>query len=317
MERMTLNETIANLSSLYEELNNRWLNDTCSVSVYQVSRQKEYRDSYEKLKSTNIESLALRVITDSVNETVLGRLRNLIAENIRIYETRQDDFNQFDFDKLYPLWERYLFDNKRELLLKDKETIKDYHYPTEQERKLLLEENQFDLNQLDNDRNELYRTESLCIRQNYYSLISDISCSFGKILDSYFPIEKEKTPKEIKPVINPGLYFDMKRVSAIHHECNNIQFENLTEVDFYAILNLQPTNAKLSIKSGEKTRMSFLIHKLYEYLKTDNKKEWRTAILEVAGIDEKYYNSKYKEPESEISSRKSESFAQRINRIFE
>jgi hypothetical protein len=317
MERITFNEVIANLSSLYEELNNRWLNDTCSVSVYQVSRQKEYHDFHEKLKSTNIESLALRVITDSVNEKVLSRLRNLIAENIRIYETRHDDFNQIDFDKLYPLWEKHLFGNKRALLLKDKETIKDYPYPTEQERKLLLEENQFDLNQLDNERSELYRTESLCIRQNYYPMIHDISCSFVRILNSYFPVEKEKTPKEIKSAIAPGLYFDMKLVSSIHHECNNIQFENLSEVDFYAILNLQSTNAELSIKSGEKTRMSFLIYKLYEYLKTDNKKDWRTAILEVASIDEKYYNSKYKEPESEIPSRKSESFAQRINRIFE
>lgn len=152
---------------------------------------------------------------------------------------------------------------------------------------------------------------------NQFGNIHKMGCSFISLLDNYFPIEKEKTPKEIKPAIVPGLYFDMKLVSAIHHECNNIQFENLTEVDFYAILNLQSTNVELSIKSGEKTRMSFLIYKLYEYLKTDNKKDWRTAILKIAGIDEKYYNSKYKEPESEIPSRKSESFAQRINRIFE
>lgn len=153
--------------------------------------------------------------------------------------------------------------------------------------------------------------------ENMFVHINELSCSFIHLLENYFPTEKEKTLKEIKPAIAPGLYFDMKLVSAIHHECNNIQFENLTELDFYTILNLQPKNAELSIKSGEKTRMSFLIYKLYEYLKTDNKKDWRTAILEVAGIDEKYYNSKYKEPESEIPSRKSESFAQRINRIFE
>jgi hypothetical protein len=152
--------------------------------------------------------------------------------------------------------------------------------------------------------------------ENMFGRIYELSCSFIDLLGNYFTIEKEKTPKEIRPV-TPGLYFDMKLASSIHHECNNIQFENLTEIDFYAILNLQPTNTKLSVKTGEKTRMCYLIYKLYEYIKTDNRKEWRTTILGVAGIDEKYYNSKYKEPESEISSRKSESFAQRINRLFE
>jgi hypothetical protein len=152
--------------------------------------------------------------------------------------------------------------------------------------------------------------------ENMFGRIFELSCSFIDLLGNYFPIEKEKTPKEIRPV-TPGLYFDMKLASSIHHECNYIQFENLTEIDFYAILNLQPTNTKLSVKTGEKTRMCYLIYKLYEYIKTDNRKEWRTTILGVAGIDEKYYNSKYKEPESEIPSRKSESFAQRINRLFE
>jgi hypothetical protein len=152
---------------------------------------------------------------------------------------------------------------------------------------------------------------------NVFGNISELSISFLSLLDNYYPVERKKEQAEVKPSIKPGLYFDMKLVSAIHHECNNIQFENLTEVDLYAILNLQPTNAKLTVKSGERTRMCYLIYRLYEFLKTDNKAGWRTAILDAADIDDKYYKSKYKEPESEIPSRKSESFAQRINKIFE
>jgi hypothetical protein len=152
---------------------------------------------------------------------------------------------------------------------------------------------------------------------NVFGDISELSHSFISLLDNYYPVERKKEQAEIKPTIKPGLYFDMKLVSAIHHECNNVQFENMTEVDFYAILNLQPTNAKFIVKPRECARMCYLIYRLYEFLKTDNKAEWRTAILISADIKDTYYKSKYKEPESEIPSRKSESFAQRINKIFE
>lgn len=149
--------------------------------------------------------------------------------------------------------------------------------------------------------------------ENLFGYIYKQGCSFIDLLDNYFPAEKEKKLTKVKP----GNYFDMKLVSLIHNECNNIQFENLSEIDLYAILNLQSTNAKLIIKTGERTRMCYLIYKLYEYLKTESRKDWRITILEFAGIEKKYYDSKYKEPESEIPSRKSESFAQRISKIFE
>lgn len=190
-----IHTVIAELAGLYDDLNKRWSNDTCSTDVYQVYRQKEYKEAFDKLKAVNIESITLKVLADNVNDKVLGRLRGLIADNINIYETRRDEFNSIDFDKLYLLWEAHLFGLKRELLLKDKETIKGYPYPTERERDLLLKENQHDINELDNERGDLYKTDSPWIRQNYYGKIYDISRSFASILDSYFPAEKEIEPK--------------------------------------------------------------------------------------------------------------------------
>lgn len=309
-------EVISSLTEIYESLNKNWSSVPCTVNAYLVFRQEKYYEAYQKLKAVNIESLALGIITNALDEKILIRLRNLLNENVQIYKIRQSDFTGIDFDKAYSLHEKQLFASKLELLAKDREIIQDYPYPTERERQMLLKENTTERNLLENERFDYIRSNTWMLK-DYYTLIYEISRKSLSIIDSYFPIEKEKVSKEIKkPAIKPGLYFDMKLISSIHHECNNIQFENLTEVDFYAILNLQPTNAELSVKPGEKTRMSFLIYKLYEHLKTDNKKEWRTAILEATDIDEKYYGSKYKDPESEIPSRKSESFAQRINRIF-
>jgi len=317
MQSCDLHTVIAELASLYDNLNGRWANDTCSTDAYQVYRQKEYRDAYEQLKGANIESIALKIIADSVSEKIFGRLRGLIADNIQIYETRRDEFNSIGFDGLYQLWEDHLFADKRARLLKDREIIADYPYPTEQERKLLLEENQRDINELDNERNDLRRADALWIGKDYYQPIYELSRSFTAILDSYFPGEEEKTvPKEIRPTIKPGAYFDMKLVSAIHNQCNNIQFNNITETDLYSALNLQPANTPLTVKPGERTRMCYLIHKLYEHLKTDNRTEWRAALLKNLEIREDFYKSKYKEPVAEIPSRKSESFAQRIDRIF-
>ncbi len=316
-----IHTVIAELAGLYDDLNGRWANDPCATDAYQVYRQKEYRDAYERLKEKNIESIVLKIIADSVSEKVLGRLRGLIADNIRIYEARREDFNGIGFDKLYQLWEDYLFADKRALLLHDRETIADYPYPTERERKLLLEENRRDMNALDNERNEFRRADALWISKNYYQPIYELSRSFAAILDSYFPDEKEKTRQkerpEATPAIKPGAYFDMKLVSAIHNQCNNIQFDNITETDLYSALNLQPVNTILTVKPGERTRMCYLIHKLYEHLKTDNRTAWRDTMLKMLDIREDFYKSKYKEPVSEIPSRKSESFAQRIDRIFE
>ncbi|MDR2130885.1 MAG: hypothetical protein LBP56_06960 [Odoribacteraceae bacterium] len=152
--------------------------------------------------------------------------------------------------------------------------------------------------------------------ENVFSQIYELGCAFISLLDNYFPVEKEKEQQKITSPLRTGVYFDMQLVSQIHNECNNIQFENLSEIDLYALLNLQPTNSQLKVKSREGTRMCYLIFKLYDYLKTDNRSDWRAAILESASIKEDYYQSKYKEPVSEFPSRKSEDFAKRIDRIF-
>lgn len=191
MQAPDIHTAIAELAGLYDELNRRWAADPCSTNVYQVYRQEEYRDVHNKLKAVNIEGIALKIIADSINEKVLSRLRELLADNIRLYETRREEFNGIGFDSLYQLWEEYLFGSKHTLLLNDRDMIKDYPYPTEREREILLKENQSDLNQLDNERYDLRRADAQWIGKDYYGDIYNLSRSFASIIDSYFPLEKE------------------------------------------------------------------------------------------------------------------------------
>lgn len=309
-----MNTLIAEMTNIYSNLNKRWSNDPCNTDVYQSFRQEEYHEAYEKLKTVNIETVVLEIISKSLDGKILARLRSLLKENIEIYLARQSEFSNIDFQEIFSLQEKRLFADKFALLAKDKQDIKEFPYPTEQERQMLLKENQTEKNLLENERNE-YARANIWMIENFYSLIYDITVSFQEIINSYFPLEKEQT--KTKPTMTTGAYFDMKLVSLIHGECNNIQFENLSELDLYALLNLQATNAKLIVRYGERERMCYLIFKLYNYLKTDNKQNWRTEILKSADIKEDYYQSKYKAPVSEVPSKKSKEFAERIDKIFQ
>lgn len=139
-----------------------------------------------------MEHLAVRLVAESVSDKVLTRLRDLLRENIRISEIRNDTFKSVCFKRLYSVWEDYLYVDKHMLLLRDREIITDYPYPTEREREQLLRENREELTILDNERYR-YRQENVAwIVKDYYTGIFDMSRSYVAILDSYFPVE-EKT----------------------------------------------------------------------------------------------------------------------------
>jgi len=121
MDTQEIIENIKDLSSLYDSLNKSWQDDKCLTDTYQVFRQKDYKESYDKLKSANIENIVLGIISNSLNEKILTRLRTLLEGNIQIYETRQNEFSSLDFHNIYSLYEKHLFDNKFALLQKEKE----------------------------------------------------------------------------------------------------------------------------------------------------------------------------------------------------
>lgn len=162
--------------------------------------------------------------------------------------------------------------------------------------------------------NDLYEKQETVRRiaekyqENYFSKILSLSHKLDEITQKYIPKTTQNLPE--------GTYFDMAKSSTIYRICNNTIFENLSETDFYSAINLLASNQALKLKQGEKTRACFLVYKMYESIKSDKKTEWRTSILQQLEIDENYYKSKYKEPISEVPSRKSEQFATEINEVF-
>ena len=188
---------------------------------------------------------------------------------------------------------------------------------TEQEEKRLWEKHEILTEKYNKEKallNDLYEKRKVVqktaekYQDNYFPKILTLSQKLSEIVQKYIPKTVHSLPE--------GIFFDMKTASEIHKICNNTIFENLSETDFYTAINLQASDKILKLKQGEKTRVCFLIYKMYENIKSGNKTEWRTSILQQLEIDESYYKSKYKEPISEVPSRKSEQFAREIKELF-
>lgn len=188
---------------------------------------------------------------------------------------------------------------------------------TEQEEKRLWDKHETLSEKYNSDKailNDLYEKQRTArktaqkYQDNYFPKILSLSHKLNLIIQKYVPKTNQSLPE--------GIYFDMSISSAVHKVCNNKTFENLSETDFYSAINLLAFDKILKLKQGEKTRACFLIYKMYESIKSANKTEWRTFILQQLEIDDSYYKSKYKEPISDVPSRKSAKFASEINEIF-
>lgn len=188
---------------------------------------------------------------------------------------------------------------------------------TEQEEKRLWEKHKTLTDKYNSEKailNDLYEKQKVGrktvekYQENCFLKILSLSHKLGEIIKKYISATAQSLPE--------GAFFDMATSSNIYRICNNTIFENLSETDFYTAINLLAPDKILQLKQGEKTRACFLIYKMYESIKSNQKAQWRTSMLQQLGIDENYYKSKYKEPISEVPSRKSEQFASEIIEVF-
>lgn len=315
--------------------------EVLKTSTLNFDEQCQITDFYTWIKNReNFEKAVLNFILSTDKEkqlSIVSMLRKLINRNIEIYNSNQIFFDGLDTisvcanrpDSLnYQIniqqsqtnsfwvelvqvrnslesssWNRD--DAKVESLNREEERLSNL-YKIEQEK----------LTALYKQKNESDTAASKYVN-NIFKKLYELGIFNLSILDNYFPIEtKRQDSNQSNPQMQEGKYFDMEIVSKIHKECNGAQFEYLTEMELYSILNLLPANVQLIIRKREKIRMCYLISILYDYLKVENKTQWRTVILNSIGIEEGFYNSKYKEPVSETPSRESKDFALSISKIF-
>lgn len=185
MDMQVIHRSITALSNLYQELNDNLDTDQCKTDIYQVSRQKAYHRDYLILRDTEFEPLLLSIISQKVDSNILKRLDTLLQDNIHILEKKKNLYIKLDFSKLLELKTDKLFSSKLEMLLKDKELIKEFTYPTEAEKIMLMKETESEIQSL-HDEIYNFKKENSWLTDNFYQSIQTISESYLKLIKFYF-----------------------------------------------------------------------------------------------------------------------------------
>ena len=166
---------------------------------------------------------------------------------------------------------------------------------------------------------EQAKREALQCLKNHCGDICRLSGSLLAILEKYLTDQKKKEGEEKEAVTaqtTPPTYFPMKLLSAVYEKCNGEQFEAVSELDFYANMNLQPYESRLKIRPREKARVCYLIFLMGETLPKPDREKWKEDIMNLLGIADAYYKSKYKEPVSDFPSDSNREFAREMRSVF-
>lgn len=326
------------LNKIYEEVQ---INQNISY------RQQRFITSfYEQIKNTQeIEAAVIKLILAVASEhysVLLNSLKQEIETNISIYLANQSLFNNINIEKVC-----LQYANRYQLNIEQQTALTKEYYSelmevngsleaisfsvhTQEEKDLLYKKydrcnadykrEQKKLHELFDMQNKDKQEAAKSVEKRFEDIYK-IDCSILSFLEKYTTcyINKEKEDSSFsssKTDMNQSVYFPMKVVSAIYEICNNEQFESISDMDFYANLNLQSHKIKLKVRPREKTRVCYLISLLSEYLIKQDRENWKTAILELLEIDIEYYKSKYKEPTYKFPSGSNQKFADKIQAIF-
>ena len=333
----------------YGELN-RIYSDFIVNHTFSFDKQKFITNFYKQYNDTKaFEAAILELVLDKQKEQytlILNSLRTEIEKNILIYEKHPLFDDEIISRVCYNFAGRYDTDIKVQLEVTQKlskplneaynryDSIGYRKHSAEEEMqaekeyercKSEYEKEKEELNRL-YELQKQARKEAFQYIKNCCGDIYKLSFHFMEILAKYIPVAKDK-PEELTKPSEPDIqeeapkeeqheYFDMEFLSLIHTTCVGEQFENISEYDFYACMNLRLGKCKLKIKPREKIRICYLIFLMGEQLPKPDRENWKKNILKMLDIEENYYKSKYKEPVSDFPSDSNQKFAKEMDAIF-
>lgn len=306
------------------------VSDRCSIEFDEQRFVVDFYNQFKDIQPFETMLIDLTIQSDLKRyKTLINSLSTEIQNNIRLIASNKNTLASLNIEKTCDK-----FANQYETQISDQLHITQQYWKelsevnnsldaigfrqhTEQEEKRLWEKHETLTEKYNSEKailNDLYEKQKVGqktaekYQENCFPKVLSLSHKLGEITQKYISTTAQS--------LLEGAFFDMATSSNIHRICNNTIFGNLSETDFYTAINLLTSDKILQLKQGEKTRACFLVYKMYESIKSANKTQWRTSILKVLDIDENYYKSKYKDPISEVPSRKSEQFASEIIEVF-
>lgn len=326
---------------------NKIYTEIMSGGSFSFEKQQFISDFYEQYEDTQTFETALISLMlemDAAHFSILlNSLKREIESNISIYNTCKEFFDRLDTEYVCRQHEsRFDWDIERQMqitngyyreLMEANGSLEAVVFREHdlQEEELLERRYERCKREYDKEKarlDELYkqkeqaRQEALQCLKNRCGDICRLGGSLLATLEKYLTDPKEKEGEKKEAVASGSAsasrpaYFPMKLLSAVYEKCNGEQFEAVSELDFYAGMNLQPCESRLKIKPREKARVCHLIFLMGETLPKPDREKWKEEIIKVLGIDDTYYKSKYKEPVSDFPSDSNQEFAKEMRSIF-
>lgn len=271
--------------------------------------------------------IGLTLEAESACATVLLKsLAKEVAEYIATYTNNQPLFDRLDIDAVcrqyhnrfdWNIQKQSAITNESSMALREaNNSIELAQGDPDAALQLEYEHRKREYNEQRKMLNELYamkeqaKNEVLPCLANRFGDICSVGERLLTILDKYISVPDSCSDN------SATTYFSMKLISAVYELCNGVQFEQMSEPDFYATINLQPSAASLKILPREKGRVCYLVYLLSEQLSKTQREDWRNAILDRLNISLPFYSSKYKEPVSDFPSEANQEFAKNLTMIF-
>ena len=341
-----MEERITSMIPRYGKLNKTYTEITSGDGL-SFEKQKFIHDFYKEYEDTQTFEkaiISLMLETEGTHFSILlNSLKREIENNISIYNTCKEFFDRLDIEHICRQHERcHDQDIERQMQITNEyyrelmeangslEAV-GFREHDRQEEELLERRYERCKREYDKEKaklDELYRQkeqarrEALQCLQNRCGEICRLGGSLLAIIEKYLTDQKKKEGEEKEmsasgtTPASPPAYFPMRLLSAIYEKCNGEQFEAVSELDFYANMNLQPYEGRLKIRPREKARVCYLIFLMGEMLPKPDKEKWKEDIMNLLGIDDTYYKSKYKEPVSDFPSDSNREFAKEMRSIF-
>lgn len=162
------------------------------------------------------------------------------------------------------------------------------------------------------ERNRL-ENEKRSITTDIFRIIYSKCVGLLAIVEKYYTNPAENVSVQSTSI---ETLLPMSLIAPIYDLCNGNQFESLPSIDFFHIFNLHSSDAILEVRKNEKARVCYLINQLSEKINIDKRNEWVESMLNTLNISQDYYRSKYREPVSDMPSKKNKEFAEALSDIL-
>lgn len=298
-------ETIKGIISRFGELNTI-CGQIVSGQRFDFAQQRFVSEFYRQIEAVPAFEQAMIGLTLEVESTratvLLKSLAKEVTKYIATYTNNQPLFDGLDIDAVCrPYHNRFDWNIKKQsaitndsslALRKVGNSIESAQSEPDAALQLEYKHRKREYDEQRNVLNELYTTkeqaknEVLPCLVNRFGDIRNVGERLLAILNKYLSVPSKCSED------SASTYFNMKLISSVYELCNGVQFEQMTESDFYAALNLQSSATTLKILPREKGRVCYLVYLLSEQLPKPQREDWRlwSRVWKILGKNFMYRN---------------------------